>query len=121
MANLNVTDIYKYGYGLLDLTKAELYSMDSFDFLEKVEGALLWHEYKLDEMLNNFAWFTANQMMSTGNMKKGTDAMKLKQGLYKSLEDIEEEQDSEESKADKAKKSAEDEKAKLIERFKLNK
>lgn len=93
-----------------------MYALDSFDFLERVEGALLWHEYELDEMLNNFAWFTANQMMSTGNMKKGTDALKLKKGLYKSLEDI---QDEQIETAEKKKKDAQEERDKLMKRFDL--
>lgn len=90
--------------------------MDAFEFLERVEGNLLWHEYQLDELLNNQAWFTANLMMSSGNMKKSTDAVKLKQGLYKSLEDIEEESKPKQSKE----KNFEDEKAKLLNRFNLD-
>ncbi|MED4827692.1 hypothetical protein [Bacillus atrophaeus] len=90
--------------------------MDCFEFLERVEGSLLWHEYQLDEQLNNQAWFTANLMMASGNMKKSTDALKLKKGLYKSLEDLEEE-----SKTKVAvKKDYEDEKAKLLGRFGLD-
>lgn len=89
--------------------------MDCFEFLEIVEGNLLWHEHQMDELLNNFAWFTANQMMSTGNMKKGTDALKLKKGLYKSLEDVAEEQ----SKKANKKKNAQAEREKLIKRFNL--
>ena len=90
--------------------------MDVSEFLERVEGCLLWHEYQLDEVLNNQAWFTANLMMASGNMKKGTDALKLKKGLYKSLEDIEEEI----NKAKNAEKDAESERAKLIKRFNLD-
>jgi hypothetical protein len=90
--------------------------MDVFEFVERVEGCLLWHEYQLDEILNNHAWFTANLMMASGNMKKGTDALKLKKGLYKSLEDIEEES----KKKVNAKKDVEAEKAKLIKRFNLD-
>lgn len=90
--------------------------MDVFEFVERVEGALLWHEYQLDELLNNQAWFTANMMMSSGNMKKGTDALKLKKGLYRSLEDIEEES----KKKVNAKKDAEAEKAKLMQRFNID-
>lgn len=97
------------------MTKDELYALDCFDFLERVEGALLWHEYQLDETLNNFAWFTANQMMSTGNMKKGTDALKLKKGLYQSLEDRAEEVQAEEKKAI----DVQAEKDKLKQRFNL--
>ena len=88
--------------------------MDVFEFLERVEGCLLWHEYQLDEHLNNHAWFTANLMMSSGNMKKGTDALKLKKGLYKSIEDIENENNK------THKRTAQDEKNRLIERFKLD-
>lgn len=90
--------------------------MDVFEFVERVEGSLLWHEYQLDELLNNQAWFTANLMMSSGNMKKGTDALKLKKGLYRSLEDIEEES----KKKVNAKKDAEAEKAKLMQRFNID-
>jgi len=89
--------------------------MDVFEFLERVEGNLLWHEYQLDELLNNQAWFTANLMMSGGNMKKSTDAMKLKKGLYKSLEDVEEEKTPKVKKV----KDYEAEKAKLLKRFDL--
>ena len=89
--------------------------MDVFEFIERVEGCLLWHEYQLDEHLNNHAWYTANLMMASGNMKKGTDALKLKKGLYKSLEDFEAE------KQKTAIKNAETERAKLIKRFNLDK
>lgn len=113
---MTIENIYKYGYGLLKLDQQTLYSMDCFEFLERVEGSLLWHEYQLDEQLNNQAWFTANLMMASGNMKKSTDALKLKKGLYKSLEDLEEE-----SKTKVAvKKDYEDEKAKLLGRFGLD-
>ncbi|MEH7117215.1 hypothetical protein V7128_07305 [Neobacillus vireti] len=107
--------IYKYGYGLLGLDMQTLYSMDLFEFVERVEGALLWHEYQLDEHLNNHAWFTANLMMASGNLKKGTKPLELKKGLYKSLEDYEEERKSKEIK----KKDYHDEKAKLLSRFNL--
>ncbi|KAA6454980.1 hypothetical protein [Bacillus atrophaeus] len=90
--------------------------MDCFEFLERVEGSLLWHEYQLDEQLNNQAWFTANLMMASGNMKKSTDALKLKKGLYKSLEDLEEENKPKVT----VKKDYEDEKAKLLGRFGLD-
>lgn len=89
--------------------------MDCFDFLERVEGALLWHEYQVDETLNNFAWFTANQMMSTGNMKKGADALKLKKNLYQSMEDLAEDKHAEERKAT----DVQAEKEKLMQRFDL--
>jgi hypothetical protein len=113
---LSQDNILKYGYGLLSLTKDELYSMDCFDFLERVEGALLWQEQKDDTMLNWIAWFTANQMMSTGNMKKGTDALKIKKGLYQSAEDVAEEKDNTQ---DKKKKDADAERDKLKARFNL--
>ncbi|MCY8439225.1 hypothetical protein MOC93_21290 [Bacillus haynesii] len=90
--------------------------MDAFEFLERVEGSLLWHEYQLDELLNNQAWFTANLMMSSGNMKKSTDALKLKKGLYKSLEDVEEERKPKVT----VKKDYEEEKTKLLGRFGLD-
>ncbi|EIM12318.1 hypothetical protein [Bacillus atrophaeus] len=90
--------------------------MDCFEFIERVEGSLLWHEYQLDEQLNNQAWFTANLMMASGNMKKSTDALKLKKGLYKSLEDLEEESKTKVT----VKKDYEDEKAKLLGRFGLD-
>lgn len=115
MANLNLTDIFKYGYGLLKLGKDELYCMDSVDFLERVEGHLLWHEHSLDEQLNNHAWYTANLMMASGNMPKKTDALKLKKSLYKSLEDIQEDKDKQLNKA----KNVEAEKQKLMQRFNL--
>lgn len=67
-------------------------------------------------MLNWMAWNTANQMMSTGNMKKGTDALTLKKGLYKSLDDVKE--DRVNGTLDK-KQVAEAEKAKLMQRFKI--
>lgn len=89
--------------------------MDVSEFIERVEGCLLWHEHQLDEHLNYHAWYTANLMMSSGNMKKGTDALKLKKGLYKSLEDLENE------KPRAVKRDAEAERAKLIKRFNLDK
>ncbi|MED4619449.1 hypothetical protein [Priestia megaterium] len=49
-------------------------------------------------------------------MKKNTDALKLKKGLYKSLEDIEEE----DHKKVNAKKDAKAEKAKLMQRFNID-
>ena len=85
--------------------------MDVGEFLERVEGALLWHEYQLDEQLNNQAWYTANLMMSQGNMKKGTKVMDLKKGLYKSLEDV-----ATETRI-APKKDAHAERAKLMQRF----
>jgi hypothetical protein len=99
------------------LTKDELYAMEAFDFLERVEGALLWQEQKEDNMLNWFAWFASNQMMATGNMKKGTDALKLKKSMYQSLEDVAESQVDEK---EKKKKDAEAEKAKLMQRFNID-
>lgn len=91
-----------------------MYSLDIFEFFERVEGALLWHEYEADVYLNNQAWYTANLMMATGNMRKGTDALKLKKGLYESLEDIAEQSQ------EKVQKNVEDEKAKLIEIFNID-
>lgn len=86
--------------------------MDAFEFLERTEGAMLWHEYQLDEQLNNLAWYTANLMMSSGNMKKGTDALKIKKGLYRSLEDVESEKPT-------PQKDVSSEKAKLLDAFGL--
>lgn len=90
--------------------------MDMFEYLERVEGNLLWHEYQLDELLNNQAWFTANVMMASGNFKKGTSPLELKKGLYKSLEDLAEEN----KPKDQIKKDVEAEKAKLMQRFNIN-
>jgi hypothetical protein len=91
-------------------------SMDCFEFLERVEGNLLWHDEKEDTLLNCMAWFTANEMMSSGKMKKGTDALKLKKGLYQSAEDIAEER---EHTKEKVKKDVQNERDKLIQRFNL--
>lgn len=114
MADLTVSNIYKYGYGLLKLDSYSLYHMDIFEYMERVEGCLLWHEHELDEVLNLQAWYTANLMMASGNMKKGTDALKVKKGLYQSLEDIEDEAKK------NIKKDAEAEKVKLMQRFGLS-
>lgn len=94
--------------------------MDMFEFLERVEGALLWHEFEMDEHLNNQAWYTANLMMASGNLKKGTDVFDLKKGLYKSLEDREDEAIPAEVKLAQRKRDAEIEKAKLMKRFNLD-
>ena len=88
--------------------------MDVHEFLDRVEGALLWHEYQLDAQLNNHAWYTANLMIISGNMKKGTDAFTVKKNLYRSLEDLEEAKKTPEVKDAKA------EKEKLLQRFKID-
>lgn len=115
---MTLENIYKYGYGLLKLDQDTLYNMDLFEFMERVEGSLLWHEQVYDTMLNWMAWYTANIMMSSGNMKKGTDALKLKKNLYKSIEDIKEEEAKKDK--EKAKKSVEKEREELIKRFNID-
>lgn len=86
LADLTVESIYKYGYGLLKLTPADLYALDAFEFLEMVEGSLAWHEQERDDLLEWLAWYTANSMVSTGNFKKGTKVEDIKDSLYISAE-----------------------------------
>lgn len=88
--------------------------MDSEEFLEMVEGALLWFEESIDIQLDQQAWYTANMMMATGNMKKGTKVLELKDNLYKSVTAVDELSSKEKMKA-----KAEQERAKLRERFNL--
>ncbi|WP_407708526.1 hypothetical protein ACIU4M_00760 [Bacillus altitudinis] len=95
-------------------------NMDLFEFVERVNGALLWHEHQLDETLNNFAWYTANLMLSSGNFKKGANPLEIKKSLYKSIEDHEDETRSAELKRAEQVRKATEEKARLIERFGLD-
>lgn len=89
--------------------------MDVFELAEMVEGSLLWIEYDYDLKFNQEAWHIANLMVASGNYKKA-DVMEFKKGLYKSLDDREEEK---KPKAD-VKKDYEEEKAKLLKAFKIN-
>lgn len=81
-----------------------------------VEGHLAWHEHKTDEMLDWFAWFTANQMVSTGNFKKGTKTDRVKESLFVSAE--QHRKDAQITKQDQV-KDAQEEKEKLMKRFNL--
>lgn len=63
------------------MRREELYSLDAFEFLDIVEGKLLWEERELkivaqqqDSQTDWIAWFTANIMQSSGNYKKNVDA-----------------------------------------------
>ncbi|MGE6629612.1 hypothetical protein [Bacillus sp. NPDC077027] len=117
---MSIEGIHKYGYGLLKLDRETLMSMDLFEFIDRVNGALLWHEHQLDETLNNFAWYTANLMLSSGNFKKGANPMEIKKSLYVSIEDHVEEAKSEELKRAEQIKNVNEEKARLIKRFGLD-
>jgi len=116
MADLTIENFYKYGYGLLGLRPEELYSLDSFDFLEMVEGSLAWNEHKTDDMLDWFSWFTANQMVATGNFKKGTEPEKVKESLFVNSETARKTMLI--TKEDRL-QDAQTEKDKLIKRFNL--
>lgn len=74
--------------------------MDSEEFLERVEGNLLWQDDRLfnydkplqDSLLDYLAWFSANIMHSSGNFKKGTSADDLRRGFYQSEQELKEEE-----------------------------
>lgn len=87
------------------------------EFMEQVEGCLLWEQEKrrntVENALDWLSWFSANIMVSTGNFKKGTDPLQIKKGLYQTEADRE--QESEKS----VEKDFETGKAKLMERFGL--
>ncbi|MFG3611445.1 hypothetical protein [Rummeliibacillus stabekisii] len=89
--------------------------MELPEFLELLNGHLLWYERDLDARFNQLAWYSANIMLSSGNMKKGTNPVELKKGLYESVEDLQETQAPKETK----RKKAEEEKEKLLKRFDL--
>lgn len=110
-----------YGYGLLDMRREELYSLDAFEFLDIVEGKLLWEERELkivaqqqDSQTDWIAWFTANIMQSSGNYKKNVDALKIKEGLYQTEAEL-----AEQSKEVKE-RDAKAEKAKVMAVFDLS-
>lgn len=95
-----------------------MHTLELSDFLEQVEGCLLWEEEKQlssnEELLDWLSWFSANIMLSSGNYKKNTDPLEIKKGLFTSRAE------SEESNKVSAKEEFETGKAKLLERFKLN-
>lgn len=115
---VDVEAVFKYGYGLLQLSESELKEMDLSEFVDRVSGGLMWEEQRQERLQDRFldwlSFFTANIMLSSGNLKKGTDAIKLKEGLYKTREEFEREQ--KESKA----KSVAEQREELIKRFELN-
>lgn len=71
---------------MLDLTASELRTIFLDEFLERVAGKLLWNkeqqEQQLKAELEFSSWFTANIMQSSGNYKKGVDAVQLKESIY---------------------------------------
>ena len=79
-------NILKYGYGLLHLTPEQLYEIDIRDFVDMVNGALMWHrdtENELyDTVMEQLSHFFANVMLSSGNYKKGTKLEKIRESLY---------------------------------------
>lgn len=86
-------NILKYGYGLLHLTPEQLYEIDIRDFVDMVNGALMWHrdtENELyDTVMEQLSHFFANVMLSSGNYKKGTKLEKIRESLYIPLRDRE--------------------------------
>lgn len=74
--------VLEYGYGLLNMSPDTFYSTEFGDFLDMVEAKLSFNMHKQDEDLEWMAWFIANVMLSSGNMKKGTKADKLSKSLY---------------------------------------
>ena len=83
----------KYAYGLLRLKPEDLEELDVRDFLDMVNGTLLWErdmeEAKLDVWFDQLSHFTANIMLSSGNYKKSTKLERIKESLYIPLRDRE--------------------------------
>lgn len=75
-----------YGCGMLGYTVPELNDMSFSRFLIETEAKLLYNDKrdseKLDSLLEWLSWFTANEMVATGNFKKGTQPMDIKEDLY---------------------------------------
>lgn len=110
-----------FGYGLLNLRRSELYALDVSEFLDMIEGKLLWEErdltfeaQKQDSTLDWIAWFAANIMQSSGNYKKNVDSLKLKEGLYQT------EAERTANSAEVKQKDAAEEREKLMQRFNLD-
>ena len=86
-------NILKYGYGLLHLTPEQLYEIDIRDFVDMVNGALLWKRDTENELydivMEQLSHFFANVMLSSGNYKKGTKIEKIRESLYIPLRDRE--------------------------------
>lgn len=80
-------EIKKYGYGLLGLSPDTLFALSIQEYVDMVDAKLSFKQEELDAQLEWASWFTANLMMATGNMKKGTKANKLAKGLYVPIED----------------------------------
>lgn len=84
-------NILKYGYGLLHLTPEQLYEIDIRDFVDMVNGALMWHRDTENELydivMEQLSHFFANVMLSSGNYKKGTKLEKIRESLYIPLRD----------------------------------
>lgn len=76
-----------YGIGLLGFRDTSFYNMDVAEFVQLVDGAMLWEMEKEDRLFSQFAVFTAQQMLATGNLKKNTDIKKLVNSLYQSYTD----------------------------------
>lgn len=84
--------IKEYGYGLLSLTPDALFSLTIQEFMDMVEAKLSYLQQEKDNQLEWASWFVANIMLASGNMKKGTQAMKIAKGLYVPLEEREKEE-----------------------------
>lgn len=101
---------------MLRLSPADLQELSVEDFLDQVEGCLLWESTKQESLteglLDWLSWFTANVMLSSGNYKKGTDPLTLKKGLFQTAQERAEETVEAET--------FEDSKAKLLKRFDLS-
>lgn len=86
-------NILKYGYGLLHLTPEQLYEIDIRDFVDMVNGALLWKRDTENELydivMEQLSHFFANVMLSSGNYKKGTKIEKIRESLYIPVRDRE--------------------------------
>lgn len=112
---MSLDDLLDYAYGLCNLSPKELKELECVEFCEFVYHKHLYVEKALDRELQYQAWFTANQMLSSGNYKKGTKAKKLADGLYVPLEDRIKQQEEKERK--RSKEYVEEEKEKLMNAF----
>lgn len=116
-----------YAYGLLRLKPEDLEEIDVRDFLDMINGALLWErdmeENRLDIWFDQLSHFTANIMLSSGNYKKSTKLERIKESLYIPLRDreaYEKKHKHSEGKPKRSNKGAPADKVReLRERFKI--
>lgn len=106
---------------MLDLKPNDLKQIDVSDFMDMVEGKLLWTEEEIEmrfkeqeHTLDWQAWFAANLMVSSGNFKKNVKPGDIKNSLFKTQEEL-----KKESEVNK-KRDAEEERARVVKAFGLS-